>query len=142
VGYLTLAILLHIEWLRVVRRLGGDVAEYLISVVLFYLLGAGLGLGSYHFLQDSSFLPSNISNVAMLWGLSYWMSGRKRAAGIALGLAGLFHINHALMVIGLWGALSVPEQLRTRRRFPFSRLGCVARLPDSPIPPALSPECD
>jgi hypothetical protein len=112
VGYLALAVMLHLAWLRVARQLGGGFSEYLVSVVLFYLLAAGLGLGSYHFLQDSSFLPSNVSNVAMLWGLSYWIAGKRRAAGIALGIAGLFHINHALMVIGMWGALSLLERWR------------------------------
>ena len=34
------------------------------------------GLGMYHFLQDSSFLPSNVANVAMLWGVYLWVRGQ------------------------------------------------------------------
>jgi hypothetical protein len=115
-GYLALAVLLHVGWYQLVRAVGGDAGAYAVSVLLFYALGAGLGLGSYHFLQDSSFLPSNISNVAMLWGILLWTRRRWGAAGAALGLAGLFHINHALMAIGLWGALAALEWTRLKKR--------------------------
>jgi hypothetical protein len=101
-GYLLLAVLLHVAWRKLVLRLGGSDATYLVSVVLFYVLAGGVGLGMYHFLQDSSFLPSNVSNVAMLWGIYLWIAGMPALAGICFGLAGLFHINHALSGIGIW----------------------------------------
>src|SRR5436190_1538692 len=84
---LAVAVLLHVAWCRLVREFGGDVGAYVLSVGLFYLLGAGVGLGSYHFLQDSAFLPSNVSNVAMLWGILFWVRGRRIASGVALGVA-------------------------------------------------------
>src|ERR1044071_2198611 len=105
-GYLALILLMHLAWLRLVQTLGRSVRVYLASVVLFYLSAAGFGLGMYHFLQDSSFLPSNIANVAMLWGIYLWISGRAMGAGVCLGIAGLFHLNHALAGIALWAALS------------------------------------
>jgi hypothetical protein len=61
----------------------------------------------YHFLQDSAFLPSNIANVAMLWGIYFWIAGVPASAGMCLGIAGVFHINHALAGIGLWTGASV-----------------------------------
>ena len=101
-GYLLLAVLLHAGWRRLVVALGGSDGAYLVSVALYYLLAGGVGLGMYHFLQDSAFLPSNISNVAMLWGVCFWVGGRPAFAGVCLGVAGLFHINHAVAALGLW----------------------------------------
>ena len=71
-GYVALAALLHVAWHRLVRAAGGTEGAYLVSVLLFYLLAAGTGLGMYQFLQDAAFLPSNIANVAMLWGVLLW----------------------------------------------------------------------
>ena len=102
VGYLLLAVLLHVAWQRLTLALGGSDGTYLLSVVLFYVLAGGVGLGMYHFLQDSAFLPSNISNVAMLWGIYFWIVGTPALAGACLGVAGMFHINHALAGIVLW----------------------------------------
>ena len=93
-GYLALAVLLHVAW-RAGAALGGGDGTYLVSVVLFYALAGGVGLGMYHFLQDSAFLPSNVANVAMLWGIYFWIVGKPASAGVCLGVAGLFHINHA-----------------------------------------------
>lgn len=115
-GYLALAVLLHAAWRRLVLRLGGSDGAYLLSVILYYLLAGGVGLGMYHFLQDSAFLPSNIANVAMLWGLYFLITGAPASAGICLGLAGLFHINHALAGIGLWAGMTL-----------FDRRGALTR---------------
>jgi hypothetical protein len=90
VGYLLLAVLLHVGWRSLAVRLGGNDGTYLVSVVLYYLMAGGVGLGMYHFLQDSAFLPSNISNVAMLWAVCFWVGGRPAAAGTCLGIAGMF----------------------------------------------------
>jgi hypothetical protein len=108
-GYLLLAVLLHVGWRRLTLALGGTNGTYLVSVVLYYVLAGGVGLGMYHFLQDSAFLPSNIANVAMLWAIVFWVAGRPALAGGAFGIAGLFHINHALAGIGLWAAASAVE---------------------------------
>ncbi len=116
IGYLFLAVLLHVAWLRWVRRLGGELSAYLSSVVLYYLLAGGTGLGMYQFLQDGEFLPSNISNVAMLWGLYWWTARRPLASGTCLGIAALFHLNYAIAGGALWGALSIAELIRARRR--------------------------
>lgn len=111
-GYLLLAVLLHVAWRKLVLRIGGTTGTYLVSVVLFYVLAGGVGLGMYHFLQDSSFLPSNVSNVAMLWGIYFWIAGMPALAGICFGTAGLFHINHAVAGIGLWCGATVFEGRR------------------------------
>lgn len=111
-GYLLLAVLLHVAWRGIVRSLGGNDGIYLVSVALYYVLAGGVGLGMYHFLQDSAFLPSTISNVAMLWGIYFWISGQPASAGVCLGIAGLFHINHALACIGLWAGATLFERRR------------------------------
>jgi hypothetical protein len=64
-----------------------------------------LGLGVYDFLQDAAFLPSNVANVAMLWGIYFWITRRLGWAGVWLGVAGFFHLNHALVGLGIWGVL-------------------------------------
>ncbi len=106
VGYLLLLFAMHLGWHQLTLRLGGTWKTYLVSVVLFHLSAGGLGLGVYHFLQDAAFLPSNIANVAMLWGFYFWIAGKPGWAGAWLGAAGLFHLNHAVMGIGVWMAMS------------------------------------
>ena len=115
-GYLALAVLLHVVWRKLTLRLGGTDGTYLLSVILYYLLAGGVGLGMYHFLQDSAFLPSNVANVAMLWGVYFLIAGLPAPAGICLGLAGLFHINHALAGLGLWAGASLFEGRRSLTR--------------------------
>ena len=92
-------------------RLGGTDGTYLLSVILYYVLAGGVGLGMYHFLQDGAFLPSNIANVAMLWGVYFLIAGTPASAGMCFGVAGLFHINHALAGIGLWAGTGAGERL-------------------------------
>lgn len=100
--YLMLVVLLHTGWLRMVLALGYSSRVYLLSVLLYFLSAAGLGLGSYEFLQDHSFLPGNVANVAMLWGVLYIIEKRSIAAACSLAVAALFHLNHAIVAMGLW----------------------------------------
>jgi hypothetical protein len=116
VAYVALAVLLHVAWRRLVLCLHGDDAVYLASVILYQLMAAGTGLGMYQFLQDSSLLPSNIANVAMLWGVYLWVQRRAAWSGFAFGVAGLFHLNHALAGIGLWAGLTLIATMRRRAR--------------------------
>src|SRR5688572_1996975 len=102
IGYLGLLLMMHTAWWRLVRVLGGGAAEFLVSQVIFQLLGAGVGLGMYMFLQDSAFLPSNISSVALLCGIVLWLEKRHVLAGLAMGVAGAFHLNYAPVVLLLW----------------------------------------
>jgi hypothetical protein len=102
VFYLGLLLLLHVAWLRLARSLGLDARGYLLSVLLYYLSAGGTGLGSYQFLQDSSFLPGNVANVALLWGIVFWIEGRIAAAAGAMAIASLFHLNHALIALVFW----------------------------------------
>jgi hypothetical protein len=118
-GYLLLVALLHLAWLRLTLALGGNHRIYLLSVVLFFISAAGFGLGAYDFLQDSAFLPSNVANVAMLWGIHFLVvprvgsaSADPARAGILLGIAGLFHVNYALIAIALWFTLILWDSLR------------------------------
>jgi hypothetical protein len=105
VSYLVLTLLLNVAWLMIVRAVGGSVMSFVLSIVLFHISAGGNGLGVYQFLQASSMLPSNVANVAMLWAIALWMTGRGAWAGLALGIAGLFHLNHAIAGAGLWGFL-------------------------------------
>jgi hypothetical protein len=102
VGYVLLVGAMHYAWARIVRALGGDIGAFLLSVTLFYLSAAGTALGMYQFLQDSAFLPSNIAAVAMLCAIWLWLDRRPIAAGACLGVAGLFHLNYALVAPLLW----------------------------------------
>ncbi|MBV8779795.1 MAG: hypothetical protein JO353_00225 [Phycisphaerae bacterium] len=105
IGYLELVVLWHFAWRGIVHAIGGDDRTYILSVVLYYLSAAGISIGVFQFLQDACFLPSNVSNIAVLVGLYEWMRDRRLAAGIWFGIAGLFHVNFAAMVIGLWVVL-------------------------------------
>jgi hypothetical protein len=115
VGYLALATMFHLGWYILVIRAGGGQMTYLLSLLLFYLSAGGFGLGMYQFLQDGSFLPSNVANVALLWAIVMWVHGRFGWAGFAVGVAGLFHLNHAIVGIGLWGAMVAWETWRPTR---------------------------
>ena len=84
VGYLMLAVLFHLGWYVLTVRVGGGQMTYLLSLLLFYLSAGGFGLGMYQFLQDGSFLPSNIANVALLWALVMWAHGSFGWAGLAV----------------------------------------------------------
>jgi hypothetical protein len=106
-GYVALIVLFNVAWFLIVRALGGSRLTFLVSVLLYYLSAAGMAMGFYQFIQDSAFLPSNVSSVAMLWGIYLWMTRRYAWAGAALGIAGVFHLNHAVVGIGLWFVLSV-----------------------------------
>ena len=120
-SYLLLVALFHAAWLRLVLSIGGTSLTYILSVMLYHLSAGGTGLGMYQFFQDSSFLPSNVANVAMLWGIVLWSSGRIGAAGACFGVAGAFHLNHAVTAIILWTGLSawrfIRGQLNWRRSF-------------------------
>lgn len=111
-GYLLLAMMFHLGWYALVMRIGGRQITYLLSLLLFYLSAGGFGLGMYQFLQDGSFLPSNVANVALLWAIVLWLHGAFGWAGLALGVAGLFHLNHAIVGVGLWGAMVLWELWR------------------------------
>ena len=79
------------------QLLGGNRRTYLVSVLFYYLSAGGTGLGIYQFFQDSSFLASNISNVAMLWAFYFWIVDKRFWSGFCFGLAGLFHLNYAVV---------------------------------------------
>jgi hypothetical protein len=114
VGYLVLLILLHAGWWRLVRLLGGGAGAFVISEVIFHVSGGGTALGLYQFLQDGCFLPSNIAAVAMLWGIVMWLSKQRIPAGAWFGIAGLFHLNYALVGMMLWVLLAALEFRRDR----------------------------
>ena len=114
-GYFALVVLLHWGWWRLVRLLGGDGWTFIASEVIWQLLAAGTALGIYQFLQDSCFLPSNISAVAMLWGIVWWLEDRKFPAGIAFALSAAFHLNYALAAPVLVVALLAWEYWSRRR---------------------------
>lgn len=103
--YLGLMVLLHAGWLRAVRVMGFDERAYVLSVLIYYLSAGGFGLGSYRYLQDGSFLPGNVANVAMLWGIVFWMEKKEWRGAIAFGVAAFFHLNHALVGVGFWGVV-------------------------------------
>jgi hypothetical protein len=105
IGYLGIIVFFQWGWFCINRVFGGTRRTYLISNILYFVSAGGAGLGVFDFLQDSAFVPSNISNVAMLWGLYFWITRRPAMAGMLLGIAGFFHLNHALVAIALWMGL-------------------------------------
>jgi hypothetical protein len=115
IAYFALLILFHIAWWQLNHLLGGDGPTYLFSVILFYFSGAGFGLGLYTFLQDSSVLPSNLANIAMLLGICFYSTGRLGLAGLLLGLSGTFHLNHAIVAPWLWAMMLLVEFIRGNR---------------------------
>ena len=117
IGHLLTVLGLHVAWLGIARALGLGRRAYLLSVVLYYLSFAGFVPGFYKFLQDNCFLPSNVAAVALLWGLWMWLRRRPVAAGAWFGVAGVAHLNYAVVGIGLWGGLVGLDLLRN----PLSR---------------------
>ena len=113
--YLSMVVLLHVAWLRLVRALGLSPRHYLLSVLLYYLSAGGTGLGSYQFLQDSSFLPGNVANVALLWAIVFWIGRRTWPAAACFALASLFHLNHALIALAFWPLAVAFNYLRRPR---------------------------
>jgi hypothetical protein len=104
-GYLALIIFFHIATRGIIKHLAGNDAAYLLCIALYYLSAAGTGLGVYQFFQDSSFLPSNIASVALLFGIYLWLIQKQKSAAICFGIAGIFHLNFALICIPLWFVL-------------------------------------
>ncbi len=102
VGYLAIVVGLHVAWLGIARKIGGSHATYLLSVLFFHASAGGFGLGMNQFLQDGSFLPSNIAAVLMLASLNLWLSRRNTLAAACAGIAGIFHLNYALFAILLF----------------------------------------
>jgi hypothetical protein len=121
-GYLALVALLHLAWWRIVASLGGGAGAFVVSEVLYHASAGGTGLGMYQFLQDGAFLPSNIAAVALLWGIAFWLERRRVAAGACFGLAGLFHLNYALVGAMLW-VLLIACKLRRRSCATANRKG-------------------
>ena len=115
IGYVAMVVLLHLAWWKLNRILGGTGETYLLSVVFFYLSAAGFGLGLYSFLQDSSILPSNIANIAMLWAICFYVTGRIGWAGFLLGISGAFHLNHAIVAPWLWAMMFIVDFIRGSR---------------------------
>jgi hypothetical protein len=104
-GYLALCLALHTAWWSIVRSVGGSELAYLLSVSLHYLSAGGVGLGSYHLVQDAAFLPSNIANAGLLGGIALHLRGYSRTSAACFGLAGAFHLNYAVVGIALWAFL-------------------------------------
>jgi hypothetical protein len=116
-GYIALLMLFHMAWWRIVRALDGDAEMFVISEVLFHLCAGGTALGMYQFLQDAALLPSNIAAVALLWAMGLWLEKRTAWAGACVGVAGLFHLNYALVGLLLWILLNVCSKWRFDRAF-------------------------
>jgi hypothetical protein len=111
-AYLTLVILFHIAVRGIVKHLGGDDAAYLVCIALYFLSAAGTALGTYQFFQDSSLLPSNIAAVAMLMSIYLHLKGRSNWSGVCLGIAGIFHLNFAVIGIPLWLVMYATKPIR------------------------------
>ena len=122
IEYVGLVALFHVAWMAIVASLGGTRKAYLVSVLLYYLSAGGTSLGVYQFFQDSSLLASNIANVLLLVGIAWWVRDRPILAGFGFGLAGLFHLNHALFGSGLWLALIAWRAWDHRKQNPLKLL--------------------
>ena len=124
--YVLLVILFHVAWLGIVKQLGFGRDAYVASVALYYLSAAGTGLGMYQFFQDSSVLPSNIANVAMFCAIYFWISRSLIASGMCFGVAGLFHLNHAVVGIVAWIFLCIVAGRENRSRISIASLLAIA----------------
>ena len=112
IAHLACVVGLHAAWLGLVRRLGGGFAEYTASVLVYYAMAAGFGLGMYAYLQDSGFLPSNAAAVLLLWAIVLWVGRRDAAAAALAGAAGFWHLNYAIAALGAWGVWAIFSLLR------------------------------
>jgi hypothetical protein len=121
-GYVAMAVLLHLAWWKLVRALGGGIAAFGLSEIFYHLSAGGTGLGMYQFLQDASFLPSNIASVVMLWGVYLWVSGRRASSAVMLGVSGLFHLNFAIIAPAVWVALGLWSWRADRRKFTLAEI--------------------
>ena len=128
ISYLALVVAFHIAWLNLVQALGGTRRTYLVSVLFYYLSAGGTALGIYQFFQDSSFLPSNIANVAMLWAFYYWMVDKRVWSGICFGVAGLFHLNYSVVGVGAWVALNAWDWITRPTPTPANIESLVVRI--------------
>lgn len=128
IGHLALAILLHLAWWRIVRAIGGGVAAFVLSELLFHLSAGGTGLGMYQFLQDGAFLPSNIASVALLWAIFFFIADRRAASAVMCGVAGLFHLNYALVAPTMWLTLVSIAWLYERRRLTVMEVFAAAAM--------------
>jgi hypothetical protein len=129
IGHVGLAILLHLAWWRIVRALRGGIAAFVLSELLFHVSAGGTGLGMYQFLQDGAFLPSNIAAVAFLWAIYLWIVDRRAASAVMCGVAGLFHLNYAIVAPLAWVTLAAMARLGERRRLSVMELlGAAAML--------------
>ena len=106
-GYVVLVLLMHAAWLGITRRLGGNAITYLVGIHFFYILAGGLGLGMYRFMQDGSFLPSNVASAMTLVSLYFFISRRWLLAAVATATAGSFHLNYAVVGFVVWAVVAV-----------------------------------
>jgi hypothetical protein len=135
-GYLAIVLGMHLAWLGIVRKIGGTPRTYLLSVLFFHASAGGFGLGMNQFLQDGSFLPSNIAAVLMLASLNFWLSRRNTLAATCAGIAGIFHLNYALFAILLFTVFVSLDAWRDRtiksilkpRAFLVALLVCIPSL--------------
>ncbi|MCS7033830.1 MAG: hypothetical protein NZ561_07525, partial [Phycisphaerae bacterium] len=115
--YAGLLVGLHGSWRALVGMLGGGDREYLLSVVLYFLSAGGIGLGTYQFLQDSCVLASNVANVAMFAGVVAWIGNRRLLGAVLLAMSGIFHLNHAVVVLFIYFAMAVYDNRRQPLRW-------------------------
>jgi hypothetical protein len=80
-------------------RLG--LASFLLLVSVLLLTRTTGPAGTYAF--DGTFQPSTLSNVCLLAAVAAFVAGSRRVSGVLLALAGLFHVNFALLAAGAFG---------------------------------------
>lgn len=114
VGQIVTILVFHTAWLGLVKRFGGSIFTYLLSLILFYASAGGLGLGMYRFMQDGSFLPSNVAAVLTLAGIYFWVGNRLILSAISIAVAGLFHLNYACVGILAWTIFAALDAWRDR----------------------------
>jgi len=117
IGYLALVFIFQMAWLTIVRTVGGSRTAYLLSIILYFMSRGGVVLASYSILQDSELLASNIAAVMLLVGIALWLRRWIIPAGLAFGMAGMFHLNYAVAAIGGWcGLVALSYLIKTTPR--------------------------
>ncbi|HUS33674.1 MAG TPA: hypothetical protein VMZ53_34470, partial [Kofleriaceae bacterium] len=79
------------------------------------LLGGDRALGG-SYLYAGYLQPSSFSVLAWLLALNAWLRNRSALAGIALGIGAVFHLNYALLGIGVFGLAALATHPRDWRR--------------------------
>jgi hypothetical protein len=77
-------------------------AALFVGITGLIMLGSDRTLGG-GYLYSTYLQPSSLAVVGWLVAINFWIRNRTLYAGIALGIGAVFHVNYALLGIGVFG---------------------------------------